>query len=213
MAEKLSRGTSFSYRCNGCGRCCHDKTIQVNPYEIARLSRNRKLGTREFIERHLSEDGPYLKSKYNGACEFLGSGGCEVYEDRPLVCRLYPLGREVTPDGKEFFFEVPPHPLTRGEYGTKGAVRDFLDKQETKLFVEAADRYHAMVNDLLLEISEGSVEGKKAPVMDWLDLDTMLAQSDEDIAGLSLEQRVALHVASIKESADTLKKEGEEHGE
>ena len=41
--EAGTRGASFSYTCNRCNRCCRDKRIQVNPYEVLRLSRNRRV--------------------------------------------------------------------------------------------------------------------------------------------------------------------------
>ena len=43
-----SRWDSFDYICQSCGRCCYDKDVRVNPYEVARLAANRGQTTTEF---------------------------------------------------------------------------------------------------------------------------------------------------------------------
>ena len=30
----MHRDSAFSYTCHACNRCCHNKAIRVNPYEI-----------------------------------------------------------------------------------------------------------------------------------------------------------------------------------
>jgi Fe-S-cluster containining protein len=46
----------------------------------------------------------------NRKCPFVATDGCRVYEDRPMACRLYPLGRSSTiqadadPVLEEFFY-------------------------------------------------------------------------------------------------------------
>ena len=34
----MTRASPFSYVCNACKRCCRNKAIRVNPYEILRLA-------------------------------------------------------------------------------------------------------------------------------------------------------------------------------
>ena len=135
------RSSAFSYTCGNCSRCCYDKIIHLNPYEVARLARNRQMGTTEFLNHYTAENGTALRQKQDGACIFLTSQGCGVHPDRPLVCRLYPLGRRVTSEGEEWFEEMAPHPNTAGEYGTRGTVDSFLLRQDAQPFVEAVDRY------------------------------------------------------------------------
>lgn len=166
-----SRETPFSYRCNACSRCCHNKFIQVNPFEIARLASNLGIRPYEFISSYLRDEGPYLKAKPDGACIFLGPKGCKVHGDRPLVCRIYPLGRTVEADGSERYREVEPHPDTAGVYGRNGTIADFLKEQDTADYMLAVETYHVLVNDILSRIEgrdEASTEGLEA---DWLDID------------------------------------------
>src|ERR1700752_4896509 len=94
----------FGYKCHRCMRCCYDKRIQINPYESARLARNLGQTTTEFRSAWTEDGaGTVLKQTDTGACIFLGNDGCTVHPDRPLVCRLYPLGRRVRADGSESF--------------------------------------------------------------------------------------------------------------
>lgn len=137
-----ARTEAFGYICNRCLRCCHHKHIQVNPYELARIARNRGVTTRECRQRWtLDEQGTVLKQTDAGACVFLGDEGCTIHPDRPLVCRLYPLGRHVSPDGSESYSHLEPHPQTAGEYTGKGTIADFLAAQDAAPYMDAADDY------------------------------------------------------------------------
>ena len=137
-----ARTEAFGYTCNRCLRCCHDKHIQVNPYEVARIARNRGMSTGECRERWTVDgQGTVLKQADSGACVFPGTEGCTIHADRPLVCRLYPLGRHVSADGSERFSHVQPHPQTAGEYTRKGTIADFLSAQGAAPYMSAADEY------------------------------------------------------------------------
>jgi Fe-S-cluster containining protein len=137
----LDRRTPFSFSCRRCLACCRNKKIQVNPYEITRLARNRGLSTSEFIKRYTTESGMHLTWDAEGRCIFLDAQGCMVHADRPLVCRLYPLGRHVTHTLQESFSEFEPDPECQGVYGTGGLVGDYLESQNAYPFMEAADKY------------------------------------------------------------------------
>ena len=68
-----SRLEPFGYVCHRCSRCCYHKGIQVNPYEIARLARNRALTTSEFSAAWTADGaGLFLAQTESGACVFLG---------------------------------------------------------------------------------------------------------------------------------------------
>ncbi len=90
-------------------QCCLEATIILSPYDILRLSCRLGLTTGEFLKRHTlrQEESRFglplvlVKHARTGGCPFLGQGGCQVYEDRPAACRLFPLaqGSELTPQG------------------------------------------------------------------------------------------------------------------
>ena len=138
---KLNRLTPFSFSCSRCLRCCRHKRIQVNPYEIARLAGNRGISTTDFIRRFTTDGGTVLKWGADGVCSFLDSEGCSVHPDRPLVCRLYPLGWDIHTSGEESLSEVEPDPECKGAYGKDGYIMDFLEAQCTGPFIHAYKSY------------------------------------------------------------------------
>jgi uncharacterized protein len=133
-----------------CMRCCREKQIQVDPYEIARLARRLGKTTTEFrISCTENGQGNHLKRDEDGSCVFLGEQGCTVYSDRPLVCRIYPLGRNVTADGTEHWLHVTPHPQTEGVYSRDGTIGEFVTSQDAGPFMKYGDRYAAWVRKAL----------------------------------------------------------------
>ena len=137
----------FSYQCHACNKCCHGKGIQINPYENMRLSSHLKITTTEFRLNYLN--GQLLKHKRNSnACIFLGKNGCTVHKDRPLACRLYPLGRLRMENGKEFFTELMPHTDSAGEYGTASTVDSYLKTQDVKPYLHAERVYLKLIQKM-----------------------------------------------------------------
>ncbi len=141
------RRAPFSYRCNGCNRCCSDKLIPVNPYEIARIAARLGISTTETIARFTS-NGSALAFP-DGKCAFLTEQGCSVHADRPLVCRLYPLGRVAQADGSETIVELQPHPQSEGEYDTDGTVEQYFESQGAAPLMAAARRYHVLLGRVM----------------------------------------------------------------
>jgi Fe-S-cluster containining protein len=136
----LGRDSQFAYTCNRCMTCCHDAHIALDPYEIARLARNRQLTTTEFIARSLTEGGIVLRNREDTSCVMLGTDGCTVYADRPQICRTYPLKRLRGKDG-EVFWQYPGLPASTGVFGKNGAVSEFLRAHEVDELFAAKDRY------------------------------------------------------------------------
>ncbi|MCK5517663.1 MAG: YkgJ family cysteine cluster protein, partial [Desulfobulbaceae bacterium] len=139
--HKLYRNSKFSFECKACGICCHDKEIQMNPYEIVRLADHLKIGTAEFLEKYITPGEPFLLFLENSACVFLTDKGCSVHPDRPLVCRLYPLGQHLTGTGVEHFRCLKLQPGCSGDLGENGTVTAFLNSQEVRPYMEAAEKY------------------------------------------------------------------------
>jgi hypothetical protein len=142
--DRASRDQAFGYECRRCLRCRRHKRIQLNPYEVARLAYSRSISTTAFRTLYTVDGrGVELAQAPNGDCVFLGPEGCTVHPDRPLVCRLYPLGRFVSFDGTESFRPATPHPDSEGVYHDRGAIADFLEAQGAEPFIRAADAYMA----------------------------------------------------------------------
>jgi len=143
-AAHLVRDSAFNYECGACGRCCYHKRIPLGPYDVLRLARHGKLGTGEFLRRHVAPDGPWLASRPDGSCVFLDGGRCTVHADRPLACRVYPLGRWVAADEVETFRTLRLHPQSAGRYGQDGTVAGFLERQGLSPYFDAVDRLQSL---------------------------------------------------------------------
>lgn len=136
------RQEAFGYTCARCLRCCHHKRIQLNPYEVARLARQVGVSTTVFRAEFTRDgNGTALNQTEAGACVFLGPEGCTVHPDRPLVCRLYPLGREVLSNGAESYVHLTPHPQSEGRLSQDGTIARYLEEQGAAPFMRAADAY------------------------------------------------------------------------
>lgn len=133
---------AFGYICRQCSRCCYDKVIQVNPYEVSRLARTLHISGKELRARFtVAGRGEYLAQNEDGSCVFLSEGGCTVHEGRPLVCRLYPLGRTISADGSVVYSLLAGHPESAGAVTRNGTVASYIEAQGALPFIAAADRY------------------------------------------------------------------------
>jgi len=212
-----TRGEPFSYVCHRCLRCCHHKLIRLNPYEIARLARNRGQTTSEFQETStttLENIGVVLRQREaDAACVFLTTDGCGVHPDRPLACRVYPLGRLVSAEGVETWTHVEPHPQTAGEYGKTGVIADFIAGQDTAQYIEATDEYAAWVRRAVALVSvqvRGEHEIPLADLADLTDPDTAIAAHCSRIGApepVDIEARKRLHLSILHGLLDQYEEE------
>jgi Fe-S-cluster containining protein len=178
------RGEAFGYICGRCSKCCHDKEIHVNPYEVARLARSLGETTSEFrVAWTRDGGGTSLRQTEGGACVFLGPQGCTVHADRPLVCRLYPLGRHVLDDGTEWFSRLEAHPQSAGEITDRGTIGEFLEAQKAQDFLTAADDYFGWLCAARVRLGDDAAgEPSDQPAQDaalaadLIDMDTAIAR-------------------------------------
>jgi uncharacterized protein len=215
----MKRDSPFSYACHACNRCCRNKAIRVNPYEILRLARFLGISTTQFIERHTEASGTVLRPKENGDCGFLGEHGCSVHPDRPLACRIYPLARWVSPDGEESFGHLMPHPNTEGFYGTSGTVQDYLDHQQLAPFFEVSERYGKLYRKMVdilerLDPTELDRRSDRRAAVDelppgtlaslWVDVEATLGGQDRSSFRPGTEEAIAHHIDAIESWLDRL---------
>jgi uncharacterized protein len=208
------RAASYGYECRACTRCCYGKRIQVNPYEVARLARHRGVSTTELIARCTVEGGIALANREDGSCVFLEERGCGVHADRPLACRLYPLGRIAGADGSERFVHLEAHPRSEGEVHDRGRVADYLRTQEVEPYLRAADAYREVLDAMLdvLSRDERPEPGTAAAgaesghgglgAADYLDMDRAVGvRCRVEGAGSSSdpEAKLSLHLDTLRE--------------
>jgi hypothetical protein len=216
----LHRQSTFGFSCSRCLACCRYKKIQLNPYEVARLAANQGLSTTEFIARYTITGGTVLRFNQEGTCVFLNDRGCAVHPDRPLVCRLYPLGRYVDFLGVETFAQIEPEPGCKGIGREDSIIERYLEEQDAAPFMRAADRYLDLLWLLLELLKEQEVGPAQAETVlstvravtedggeqnvSWIDMDRALADYCK-LSGIpvpvELDQKMALHIKAGREWA------------
>ncbi|MEG3148106.1 YkgJ family cysteine cluster protein [Sphingomonas sp. RT2P30] len=208
-AATMGPATPFSYRCTRCNRCCTGKRVQVNPYEIARLARAKGVSTSE-ARAFFTANGA-LRQDDVDRCIFLGEDGCGVHADRPLVCRLFPLGRVVAADGAAHFVMLDRN-WARGEFGEAGMVADYVAAQGAAPFIAAADAYFAWYCRARERLAAGMPDETAGKSTDLLDIDGQLAahcRAQGMVEPADLEARLALHLAILDAE---LEGEGDDDG-
>ncbi len=140
----MERETPFSYQCNQCGRCCHDKVITLSPYDVLRIARATGLNTGAVVKRYTIRRGSILRFVADGRCAALDGNRCTLHRGRPLACRLYPLGMERTAAG-ENLIALEPAQGSLGSYATDSTAGDFIDANGSGEYLAAIDRYRELI--------------------------------------------------------------------
>lgn len=154
----LGDGDKFSFTCQRTNICCKNFTEQeriiLDPYDVYRLSQNRKTSTRKFLELYadpiLDHETHipiallrYQGEEYRNKCNFLRSFGCAVYEDRPLRCRLYPLGI-ISDRGVSYFNLIDNCPCEDDATNGTWTVRGWVAESKAERHIE----FQSLLNDL-----------------------------------------------------------------
>lgn len=121
---KLTKDSKFRFRCHPKVRCftacCSNVNIALPPYDLLRLRKRLGLAADEFIKQYgeiqILDKTLFpvvtlkMRDDEKRSCPFVTPQGCTVYEDRPNICRYYPVGmatlRKVDAEGgkDEFYF-------------------------------------------------------------------------------------------------------------
>jgi Fe-S-cluster containining protein len=206
----------------------------AGPHEILGMSRHLGLSTTEFLARYSDNGGTTLRFEADGRCVFVTPNGCRVHPRRPLVCRLYPLGRAIDETGEERFALFPKQPGCEAEFGTDATVGDFLDSQGVMPYLAWARRYAELYRRMVVLLERLDVQAKvsiksrpggtapatgtteepgadvsanRTPLSSWQDIDASLVEycAEKRIAVPSgIDESIALHLRAIEEWLDDL---------
>jgi hypothetical protein len=103
---KLTGKSRFRFRCHkgvSCfTACCSNINIVLPPYDLVRLRKRLNMTSEDFINQYCEIEilaktllpviTLKMKDDEKRSCPFLTPDGCTVYEDRPNICRYYPVG-------------------------------------------------------------------------------------------------------------------------
>lgn len=217
----LDRASPFGFTCARCRSCCRFKKIQINPYEIARMAGRLGISTTDFISHYTTDGGSILRFDDQATCIFLNDEGCALHSDRPLVCRLYPLGRFVDFQGRENFAQLALENKCRGRVHESGTIAHYLEEQGAAPFMHAADCYLELLKQLLEHLqgldhepahaAEGidaaHISAQDTPDHDqgaqpWIDLDRALidyCRSKDMPIPDDIDARMQLHIKAIRQ--------------
>jgi Fe-S-cluster containining protein len=156
---ELTLTDTLPLTCTRLGTCCHGKAVWLNPWELARMAAAKGLTPRVFRDRHCEFGGIRLRFdnppgwKDLPACsQYLPDRGCSVHAGRPLVCRLYPLGRKRR--GRELIYihEGSSFPCLKGCLEVVNlphlTVADYLAGQDVMDSITAQDEYLELMQRL-----------------------------------------------------------------
>jgi uncharacterized protein len=158
-----------------------------------------------------------------------------VHQARPLVCRLYPLGRAVDPAGEERFAVFPKQGGCEAGFGTDGTVADFLGSQGVAPYFAWSDRYGRLYHRMMGLLERLGIEGRieveaggegeggtdaaagsppdASPLSSWQDIDASLAEYCA-AKGLPVpagnEEAIDLHLEAMEEWLDEMERTNDE---
>jgi Fe-S-cluster containining protein len=134
--------------CKGCSACCHDmgKSIVLDPLDIYRLSMSFEELLGSTVELNMV-DGvilPNLKmSEENNSCIFLDENGrCSIHENRPGICRIFPLGRVYDDGSFNYILQVNECPK---ENKSKVKVSKWIDTPNLKTNQKFISDWHYFI--------------------------------------------------------------------
>lgn len=161
--------------CAGCSACCEDmgQSVILDPLDSYRLTKHFSCGfeqlMNDYIELHI-EDGmmmPHLKMSGEGnACVFLNERKrCSIHEDRPGICRLFPLGRIYEGETLSYFLQ------SEGcvkENRSKVKVSKWLDTPDLKKNQKYLTDWHAFRKKMQEILPDMEDENQKKTIMMFL---------------------------------------------
>ncbi len=145
--------------------CCKNADVTLAPYDVYRLQKRLKMSSADFLKQHtvpfqIDADGVpgiKLRTDNDGACLFLdGDNGCSVYEDRPTVCRYYPVAllnmrEKDTYEAKQQYSLVKEEHCKGHDESRQITLRDYRQEQG----VEDYDEHNRAWYELILKKKSG----------------------------------------------------------
>ncbi len=176
-STQLNLDDTLPLTCTRAGTCCHGNRVFLNPWELACLARAKQLSPAAFREQFCGDGGIVLRfdgptnNKGKSACRlYLENQGCSVHVQRPLACRLFPLGRQIQHETAHYMYQGDTFPCLNECPNVIDlphlSVREYLSGQQTASFETAQDEYLELMQNI-------------ADIAFTLLLDTDLAESGD----------------------------------
>lgn len=147
--EIIKEDKKFKFKCKKCGFCCDNTIIQLYPFDIYNICKTLNLTTQELhksnFTKFLLDENQIPRCILNNKpnCKFKVNNLCEIYEDRPLRCKLFPIGRYFEKDKIEYI--LPKQKCQGFDTGQKQTVSEFLSEQEVSKFDNLAKQWNNFI--------------------------------------------------------------------
>lgn len=194
--EYIGIDDTFTFACNNTvscfNQCCCDVNQFLYPYDVLRLKNSLGISSAEFLDTYcITYSGdttglPVVSFKTtpeNGhACPFVSDTGCQVYNDRPSSCRIFPLARAISRSretGKiTEHYALIKDPVCQGFITKKSiTVREWVSDQEMDEYNHHNDRMIELIS-LKQQLQPGPLDDsqKEKFVMALYNLDLFRAE-------------------------------------
>ena len=154
--QNLTEDSPFSFVCHDAlpcfTQCCKDVNIYLTPYDALRLRGVLRMGSSEFLAKYtrsfLSKVGnvpvvQLMMDPQTLCCPFVAEEGCQVYENRPWACRMFPLDLAST---HTQFRIIAGNERCRGLFErSRGTVGTWLQSQGISEYAEMDREYQSVV--------------------------------------------------------------------
>ena len=159
ITTKLNIHDVLPLTCTRTGTCCHGKNVNLNPWELACLAKEKKISVHDFRNLYCEFGG--IRLRFNGKPGWKGLPACSQYKDgfgcsahlgRPLACRLYPLGRQKEADETTYIYQGSEFPCIEGCTGVVNlpqmSVAEYIKGQAAGKFEIAQDEYLEIMQNI-----------------------------------------------------------------
>ncbi len=151
---KLTGRSRLKFRCHKGVRCftacCSNINIALPPYDLLRLRKRLGMTSEDFINQYCDIEilaktllpviTLKMKNDEKRSCPFLTPDGCTVYEDRPNICRYYPVGmatlrKKDAEGGKDEFYFMTQEEHCKGfEEEKEWTIDEWRRDQQSDLY-------------------------------------------------------------------------------
>lgn len=153
--------------CKGCSACCHGmgSSIVLDPLDVHRLMSHFQTRFEVLLEDKIElniVDGvilPNLKMNTQAEgepCVFLDAEGrCSIHEDRPGICRIFPLGRVYEDNSFSYILQI--HECQK-ENRSKVKVSKWIDTPDLKKNQQFITDWHYFLKAAQARLAAGGEE-------------------------------------------------------
>ena len=156
---KLSNKSILPLTCSRAGTCCYGKVVNLNPWELFNLSREKEITPKEFRDLYCEFGGIRLRfdgkadTKGQQSCsQYVDNFGCSVHLGRPLACRLFPLGRQIQNNEAHYIYQGAKFPCLTDCAEVlelpQLSVGEYLKGQAANQFEKAQDEYLKVMQNI-----------------------------------------------------------------